>query len=90
MLFDNFEQHLESFVVKTQNTSENARNQINRLNTSKNELLKVFHGFRVFEYVLWQKKKFRKSLKSIESFLNKNPLVVNGCHYNETAKTLPI
>ena len=61
-----FEQHLESFVMNTQNAWESARNQINRINTSKNELLKIFRGFRVFEYALWQKTKTRKCRKSIE------------------------
>ena len=27
------------------------------LNTSKNELIEIFRGFRVFEYALWQKRK---------------------------------
>ena len=71
MLLDNFEQNLESFVLNTQNAYESARNQINSLNTSKNELLKIFLGFRVFEYALWQKAKTRKCEKSIVSFLNK-------------------
>ena len=30
----------------------------------------IFRGFRVFEYVLWQKTKTRKCRKSKESFLN--------------------
>ena len=41
------------------------------LNTSKNELLKIICGFRVFEYAPWQKTKTRKYRKSIESFPNK-------------------
>ena len=27
------------------------------LNNSKNELIEIFRGFRVFEYALWQKRK---------------------------------
>ena len=59
-----------------QNANRSAQNQINSLNTLKNELVKIFRGFRVFEYALWQKTKTRKCRISTESFLNKkNPLV---------------
>ena len=51
------------------------------LNTSKNELLKIFCGFRVFEYAPWQKMKTRKYRKSMESFPNKKTLIANGIHY---------
>ena len=36
----------------------------------KNELIKIFRGFRVFEYALWQETKTQKRWKSTESFLN--------------------
>ena len=52
MLFANFEQHFESCLLNTKNAWESARNQVNSLNTSKNELMKIFRGFRVFEYAL--------------------------------------
>ena len=70
MLLDNFEQHLESLILKAQNAEKSAQNKITSLNTSKNELLKIFRGFRVFEYALWQKTKTRKRRKSTESFLS--------------------
>ena len=38
--------------------------------TSKSSNNKIFRGFRVFEYVLWQKVKTRKCRKLTESFLN--------------------
>ena len=57
MLLDNFEQHLESFILNARNAQKSAQNKITSLNTSKNELLKIFRGFRVFEYALWQKTK---------------------------------
>ena len=52
MLIDNFEQQFESFALSAQNGSKSAQNQINSLSTSRNELIKVFRGFRVFEYAL--------------------------------------
>ena len=70
MLLDNFEQHLESLILKAQNAEKSAQNKITSLNTSKNELLKIFGGFRVFKYDLWTKTKTRKRRKSTESFLN--------------------
>ena len=85
MLIDNFEQHFVNFVLKVQNVQKSAQNQINRLSSSKNVLMKIFRGFRVFEYALWQKAKTRKCRKSTESFLNwKHPLFY-GCHYQKTA-----
>ena len=60
MLLKSFEQHLESCVVNTQNAYKSARNQRNGLNTSENELLKIFRVLRVFEYTLSQKTKTRK------------------------------
>ena len=45
--------------------------------TSKSSKNKIFHGFRVFEYVLWQKTKTRKCRKSTESFLNKKATSAN-------------
>ena len=38
--------------------------------TSKSSKNKIFRGFRVFEYALWQKAKTRTCRKSPESFLN--------------------
>ena len=70
MLIDNFEQHFVNFVLKVQNAQWSAQNQINSLNTLKNELVKIFRGFRVFEYALCQNMKTRKRRKSTESFLN--------------------
>ena len=55
MLIDNFEQHFESYILKAQNAQQSVENQITSLNTSKNELLKIFCGFWVFEYAPWQK-----------------------------------
>ena len=57
MLIDNFEQHFVNFVLKVQNAQRSAQNQINSLNTLKNELVKMFRGFQVFEHALWQKMK---------------------------------
>ena len=51
----------------------NAQNQINRLNTLKNELPKVFRVFGGFVYALWQKAKTWKCRKPTESFLNQKP-----------------
>ena len=70
MLLDDFDQQLESFVLNAQNAQKSAQNQITSLNISKNELLNIFRGFRVFEYALRQKTKTRKRRKSTESFLN--------------------
>ena len=50
---DNFEQHFVNCVLNEQNTQKSAQKQINSLNTSKNELMEIFRGFRVFEYALW-------------------------------------
>ena len=49
MLLDNFEQHLESFILNAQNAKKSAQNKITSLNTFKNELLKIFRDFRVFK-----------------------------------------
>ena len=63
--------HIESCVLNTQNTYESAPNQINSPNTSKNDLLNILRGSRIFEYALRQKIK-------TESFLNQKALSVNG------------
>ena len=55
VLVNNFKQHFESCALITQNAQKSARNQINSLNTSKNEFTKMFCGFRGFEYALWPK-----------------------------------
>ena len=52
--------------------------------------MKIFRGFRITEYALWQKTKTRKLRKSTESFLNQKIPIVNSCHYQKTAKKLPI
>ena len=73
MLIDNFKQHFESCVLNTKNAWKSAQNQINSLSTSRNELMKIFRGFRVFEYALWQKTKTGNA--GSQSFLNsKHPL----------------
>ena len=46
--------------------------------TSKSSKYKIFRGFRVFEYALWQKTKTLKCRKSTESFLNQKTPTVNG------------
>ena len=42
--------------------------------TSKSSKNKIFRGFRVFEYVLWQKTKTQECRKSTESFLNQKSI----------------
>ena len=63
--------------MDTQNPLKRAINKVNGIDTSKNQLIKFFRGFRVFEYALWQKKKTRKYQKSTEKFLNqkKHPVI---------------
>ena len=80
---------VKSLSHKMLNAQKSASNQINSLNTSKNELIEIFRGFWVFEYALWQKTKTRKCWKSTESFPNKKKPTVNGYHYQKTAKKLP-
>ena len=48
MLIDNFEQQFVNFVLKVQNALRSVQNQINSLNTLKNELVKIFRGSRGF------------------------------------------
>ena len=50
---DNFEQHFQSCVLNAQNPLKRALNKVDGLNTSKNELMKIFRGFQLFEYALW-------------------------------------
>ena len=57
MLTDNFEQHSESCVLNAQNTWKSALKQKNSLHTPKNELMKIFHGFRVFKHSTFHSKK---------------------------------
>ena len=78
MPLDNFEQHVESFVLDTQNDYKSAQDQINRLNIAKNELLKIFGGFQIFKHALWQKMKTRKCQESTESFLNQKATSINA------------
>ena len=77
---DNFEQHFESCVLITQNPLKIALNKINGLNTSKIQLIKIFRGFRVFEYALQQNTKTRKRRKSSKSPLNQKTLIVSSYH----------
>ena len=86
MLLDNFEQHLESFVLNTQNAWQSSQNQTIRLNTSKNELLRIFCGFRVFEYALWQKTK-TPEMPEINAKLSKSKSTKCKC-FTITAKLL--
>ena len=58
--------------------------------TSKSSKNKIFRGFRLFEYDLWQKTKTRKCWRSTESFLNQKIPIVKVYHYQKTAKKLPI
>ena len=67
MLIGNLEQHFESCGLNTQNAYKRAGNQINSLNTSKNELIKIFRGF---EYALQQNTKTQKRRKSSKSPVN--------------------
>ena len=59
---------------------EECSNQINSLNTLKNELMKIFRGFRVFEHALWQKNENPEMPKSTESLLNKTTPIANCYH----------
>ena len=45
--------------------------------TSESSKNKIFHGFHVFEYLLWQKTKTQKCRKSLQSFLIKKAPSVN-------------
>ena len=51
---------------------------MNSLNTLKNELMKIFSGFRFFEYALWLKTKTWKRRKSTKSFLNQKAPTIHG------------
>ena len=61
------------------------RNEINSLNALRNELIKVFRGFRFFECALWQKAKTRNFQKSPEKFVNQKTPIVNRYHYQRPA-----
>ena len=76
--------------MNIQNAQKSTQNQTNSLSTLRNELMKIFRGFWVFEYALWQKTKTRKCRKSTESFLNQKTHIVNSYHYQKTAEKLPI
>ena len=77
---DNFEQHFEICVLIKQNSLKIALNKINDLNTSKIQLIKIFCGFRVFEYALQQNTKIRKHWKSSKSPLNQKTPIVKSHH----------
>ena len=87
---DNFEQHFESCFLNTKNPFKRALNKISCLITPKNEVIKIFRGFRVFEYALWQETKTRKRRKSTKGVLNQKTLIVNSYHCQETPEKLPI
>ena len=84
---DNLEQYFESCVLNSQNLCKGALNKVNGLITSKNQVIKIFRGFRVFEQALQQETKTPKSTKGV---LNQKILIVNSYHYQETAEKLPI
>ena len=84
VLIDIFEQHFESLVLITQNANNGARNQINGVDTSKNEFMEIFRGFHVSEYALWQKTKSQKCRKLTEHLLSKETPIANGYHYKKT------
>ena len=67
---ENFKQYFESYVLNTQNTFKGALNKVNGLITSKNSVIKIVRGFRVFEYALWQERKTQKRRKSTKGILN--------------------
>ena len=48
---------------------------------SKSSKNKIFGGFRIFEYAIWQKTKTWKCRKSTESFLNIKSPTANGYQY---------
>ena len=83
MLIDNFEQHFESCVLNTQNALKSARNQINSLSTSRNELMKISRGFRVFEYALCMVKNENPEQPEIDRKLSKSikhPVLTVHCY----------
>ena len=67
---ENFKQYFESYVLNTQNTFKGALNKVNGLITSKNSVIKIVRGFRVFEYALWQETETQKCRKSTKGVLN--------------------
>ena len=87
---ENFKQYFESYVLNTQNTFKGALNKVNGLITSKNSVIKIVRGFRVFEYALWQVAKTQKCVKSTKGVLNQKTLIGSSYHYQETAEKLPI
>ena len=77
---DNFEQHFESCVLNTQNRLKRALNKVNNLNTSKNELMKTFSGFRVFELCSMAKNENLERPKLHRKFSKLKTPIANGCH----------
>ena len=72
MLVDNFEKkYFQSCVLDARNNYKSAQSQINSVITSKNEVMKIFRGFCVFEYALCEKVKNGKCRKLPESILDK-------------------
>ena len=77
----NFEQHYESCVLNTQNPLKRALNKVNGLNTSKNELMKIFSDFCVFEYCSMAKNENLERLKTHTKLSKLKTPTANGCHY---------
>ena len=86
MLVDNFEQHFESCALVTQDAQMSAQNQINSLSTSRNEPMKIFRGFWIFEYALWQKNKNPKMPEINRKLCKLKTPVVNDCNCQKTAE----
>ena len=86
MLIDNFEQHIVYCVLNLQNAQMSAQNQINSLNTSKNEPMKIFRDFRVFEYALWQKTKTLEMPQVNRKLSKLKAPIANDCNYQKTAE----
>ena len=84
---DNFEQHFENCVQNTQNPLKRALNKVDGLNTSKNQLIKIFRGFRVFEYCSMAKNE-NQEMPEIHRELSKlKTPIANGWHYRKLLKS---
>ena len=83
---DNFEQHFESCVLKIQNPLKRALNKVNGLNTLKNQLMRIFRGFRLFKKCSMAKNE-NPEMTEIHRKLSKlKKHTDNGCHYQKTAE----
>ena len=82
------EQHFESCVLNTQNASKSVGNQMNSLDTSKNEEnFPLFPGLRICS-IAKNKNPEMSDINRIPS--NKETPIVNGYHYYKTAKKLRV